>query len=89
MHSALQEDRRSCRTVKQKIIMKNQTELTSMDIEEKKEQLIQSIAELLRQQPFEVELKVVEKPKGIKIIQEVTQEQMDALIRAAEEGRKQ
>ena len=67
--------------------MKNQTELTSMDIEEKREQLIQSIAEQLRHTRFAVEFKIVEKPQGIKIIHEVTREQMDALMRAAEEGR--
>lgn len=87
MHSALQEDRRSCRTVKQKIIMKNQTNLVSMDIEDKREQVIQNIAEQLRYTPFAVEFKIVDKPQGIKIIHEVTREQMDALMRAAEERR--
>ena len=38
-----------------------------------------SIAEMLRNNPFTFEFKVVKKPKGIKVIHEVTQEEMDAL----------
>lgn len=49
--------------------------------EEKKEALIQSIVNLLRTTPFACEFKVTKNPKGIKIIYEVTQEQMDVLAR--------
>ena len=58
-----------------------------MNIEEKRERVIQSIAEQLRHNPFAVEFKIVENPKGIKIIHEVTREEMDALMRVAEERR--
>ena len=46
-----------------------------------KEQAVQNIAQLLRNNPFKLELKVVKKPKGIKVIYEVTQEEMDAVTR--------
>ena len=42
--------------------------------------VIADIVEQLIVNPFTFEFKVVEKPKGIKIIHEVTQEQMDAMM---------
>lgn len=48
--------------------------------EEKREQAIQNIAEGLRRNPFSVAFKVKKKPAGIKIIFEVTQEEMDAML---------
>lgn len=54
-----------------------------MTIEEKREAIILSIAEQLRTTPFTFEFKVVKKPKGIKIIHEVTQEQLDFLLKKA------
>jgi intracellular sulfur oxidation DsrE/DsrF family protein len=45
--------------------------------ESDREQAIEKVAKLLRNNPFSVEIVVVKKPKGIKIIYEVTQEQMD------------
>lgn len=36
---------------------------------------------MLQTTPFTFEFKVVKKPKGIKIIHEVTQEEMDALTK--------
>lgn len=56
-----------------------------MNIQEQREQIIQNIAEQLRHNPFSVEFKIVKNPKGIKIIHEVTKEQMDALMQAAKE----
>lgn len=50
------------------------------DQEEQIEQAIQHVTELLRTNPFSMEFKVVRKPKGIRIIYELTQEEMDALI---------
>ena len=44
-----------------------------------RQKVIQSITGLLQTTPFTFEFKVVKEPKGIKIIHEVTQEQMDAL----------
>lgn len=52
-----------------------------------KEQAVQNIAQLLRNNPFKLELKVVKKPKGIKVIYEVTQEEMDAVTRMTRERR--
>ena len=58
-----------------------------MTNEELREQAIQNLAELLRTTPFNFEFKVVKKPKGIKIIYEVTQEHMDEIMRRAAEGK--
>lgn len=52
-----------------------------MTTEEKREQTIQSIADMLRTSPFQVEFKVKKKPAGIKVIFEVTQEQMDKITK--------
>lgn len=49
--------------------------------EEKREMAIQSIAELMRSNPLSIEYKVVKKPKGIKVIFEVTQEEMNLLVK--------
>lgn len=51
--------------------------------EEKREQVIQDLAEELRRTPFSVEFKVKKKPVGIKIIFEVTQEEMDKMAEDA------
>lgn len=50
-----------------------------MTTEEKREQIIQSLSDMLRTSLFQVELKVKKKPAGIKIVIEVTQEQMESL----------
>lgn len=47
--------------------------------EQIKEQAIQNIVSLLRNNPFKLEFKVVKKPSGIKVIYEVTQEEMEML----------
>ena len=49
--------------------------------EEKREQVIQNITYLLQHIPFTFELKVKKKPAGIKVIYEVTQEQMDRMAK--------
>ena len=46
-----------------------------------RQKVIESITGMLQTTPFTFEFKVVKKPKGIKIIHEVTQEEMDALTR--------
>lgn len=48
--------------------------------EEKREQTIEHIATLLRTTPFKVEFKVMKRPKGIKVVIEMTQEEMNKLI---------
>ena len=50
-----------------------------MTTEEKREQIIQGLADMLRTSLFQIELKVKKKPAGIKIFIEVTQEQMESL----------
>lgn len=52
-----------------------------MTDEEKREQVITGLADLLRASQFQVEYKVKKRPQGIKVIIEVTQEQMDAVAR--------
>lgn len=54
-----------------------------MDQEEKREQVVRNITELLRRNPFTFEFKVKRKPHGIKVIYEVTQEEMDAMMDGA------
>lgn len=44
-----------------------------------RQKVIESITGMLQTTPFTFEFKVVKEPKGIKIIHEVTQEEMDAL----------
>lgn len=61
-----------------------------MTKEEQREQVIQNITGLLRRHGFSFEFVVKKNPKGIKIIQEVTQEELDRLIGNAqkkEEGK--
>ena len=48
--------------------------------EEKREQAIQEIADMMRDCGFNLEIKVKKKPKGIKVIIEVTQEHMDVIV---------
>lgn len=56
-----------------------------MTAEEKREQVIQGLTDLLQSTPFTVEYKVKKKPQGIKVIIEVTQEQMDKMMEQAKE----
>lgn len=48
--------------------------------DEKREQAIQAIADMMRDYGFNLEFKVKKKPQGVKVIIEVTQEQMDAMM---------
>lgn len=54
-----------------------------MTDEEKRDEVIQGLVNLLQVTPFSVEFKVKKKPAGIKIIYEMTQEQMDAMMETA------
>ncbi len=60
-----------------------------MTDEEKREQVIQNITEMLQHNPFTFELKVKKNPKGIKVIYEVTQEQMDSMMENAAKKHKE
>jgi len=51
-----------------------------MTDDEKREQVIQNITGLLQHNPFTFEFKVKKKPQGIKVIYEVTQEQMNRMM---------
>ena len=51
-----------------------------MTLEEQREQVVQGIADLLRNHPFTFEYKVKAKPKGIKVTFEVTQEQLTEIM---------
>ena len=55
--------------------------MTQKEQEEQREKVILGITEMLRQLPFTFEYKVKKKPAGIKVICEVTQEQMDKILR--------
>jgi len=48
--------------------------------DEKREQAILAIADMMRNYGFNLEFKVKKKPQGVKVIIEVTQEQMDAMM---------
>lgn len=50
-----------------------------MTKEEKREQVIQSFADMLRTSSFQVEVRVKEKPAAIKIIVEMTQEEWEGI----------
>ena len=52
--------------------------------EEAREQVIQNITEMLRRNPFTFEFKVKKRPQGIKVIYEVTQEELNVMMAAAE-----
>ena len=54
-----------------------------------REQTIQDIAEILRVSPFTVDFEVKKYPKGIRIINEVTQEHMNEIMAKAREGGQQ
>ena len=56
-----------------------------MTDEEKRELVIQNITEMLRHNPFTFEFKVKKNPKGIKVIYEVTQEEMNRMVNDAAE----
>ena len=59
-----------------------------MTPEKQREQIVQNIAGMLMSTPFTFEFKVMKKPKGIKIVYEVTQEEMDAMMAKAEKKQK-
>ena len=60
-----------------------------MTAEEKREQVVQNITEMLRNNPFTFEFRVKKKPQGIKVIYEVTQEDMDRMVNDAAKKNKE
>ena len=59
-----------------------------MTQEEMREQVIQNLSEMMRNMPFTWEFKAKKKPQGIKIIVELTQEQLNAVTKQAAERHK-
>ena len=57
-----------------------------MTTQDQRENVIQSLAEMMRHTEFTSEFRVVKNPKGIKVIIEVTREQMDELIERSSKG---
>lgn len=51
-----------------------------MDKKEDRELIIQSIVDMLRNNSFSFKFEVKKNPKGIKVIYEVSQEQMDEIF---------
>jgi len=60
-----------------------------MTTEEQREQFIQKLAEMLRRTPFTFEFNVKKRPQGIKIIYELKQEHLDAILAAEAKNHKQ
>lgn len=54
-----------------------------MTKEEEREQVILGIANMMRKTNFTFEFKVKKNPTGIKVIYEVTQEQLNAIMKGA------
>lgn len=54
--------------------------------EEMRQEVIMLLQEAMRTMPFSLEFKVKKKPAGIKIIYEVTQEEMDKAVKTNREG---
>lgn len=52
-----------------------------MTQEEQREQVVQNITGMLRNNPFTFEFKVKKRPQGIKVIYEVTQQEMDEMLK--------
>jgi len=57
--------------------------------EEAREQMIQNITEMLRRNTFTFEFKVKKKPQGIKVIYEVTQEELNTMMQQAAKKNKE
>lgn len=50
-------------------------------MEKRKEMAVQSIIVLMESEPFTFAFRVKKKPKGLRIIYELTQEEMDMLVK--------
>lgn len=60
-----------------------------MTKEEQREKVIEDIADLLRCSSFSFEYRVKKKPEGIKVISEVTQEQLNAIMAKAKKTKQE
>ena len=60
-----------------------------MTQEEQREKAVQGIADMLRRNRFTFEFKVKKRPQGIRVIYEVTQEEMDRIADRAANGHKE
>ena len=59
--------------------------MKSQEIKDQRKLLVNRITEMLMSQGFTFEYAVRKKPKGIRIIYEVTQEEMDAMVEKSKE----
>ena len=57
----------------------------TLEEEQQRERVIQGITEMLKINPFTFEFKVKKKPTGIKVIYEVTQEQLNEAMNQAKQ----
>lgn len=60
-----------------------------MKQDEQRKQVVRNIADMLRHNPFTFEFKVKKKPQGIKVIYEVTKEEMDLMMDHAAKKQKE
>lgn len=65
------------------------TEGDTSEADRQHEQVVESLANMLRTTPFTSEFKVVKQPKGIRVVIEVTQEQMNTLMQQAKRKHEQ
>lgn len=58
----------------------------TLEEEQQRERVIQGITEMLKINPFTFEYRVKKKPAGMKVICEVTQEQLDEMMNQAKQN---
>lgn len=61
--------------------------MKSQEIKDQRKLLVNRITEMLMSHGFTFEYVVRKKPKGIRIIYEVTQEELDAMVEKSKEGK--
>ena len=57
----------------------------TLEEEQQRERVIQGITEMLKINPFTFEYRVKKKPAGMKVVYEVTQEQLDEMMNQAKQ----
>ena len=59
--------------------------MQTINVKEQREQVIENICEIIRTNHVTFEFQVKEKPKGVKVIYEITQAEMNAMMNKAAE----
>ncbi len=62
--------------------------MNSKQKEQQREEVIQNVTEMLRHNPFTFEFKVKKNPQGIRVVYELTKDEMDALMKKEVERHK-